>query len=250
MPWKLNGRGPRLDPWAAEAAEVRTPDKVIMIAGWLTEVGGGVNTVVKDQIDYLSRTHGLGVDVLVEGGDYEPQGAVTFTTFPDSGCPDSIYTILRRYVVDPAARGLRLAVLIHNVLTVPYSGPLNQALRRVIGDVKGDPALAGNVQFLAWTHDAFDVPHDAVPGVTYLAISEERQRALAEYFHQPPSRIPVALNAVNLRRTLALSPEADWLWNSLRLYNEDFVALYPVRLARNKEPRKNNLSNYLRGRMA
>ena len=155
-------------------------------------------------------------------------------TFPDAGSPDGIYEVLRQHIVEPATVGLRSAVIIHNVLTTPYREPLKQALRRVIAEVARKPALTEKAAFIAWTHDVFNVPHEMVPGVTYVTVSEERQRILAEYFHQPPSRIPVTRNAVNLRRTLDLSPEADWLASTFRLCEEDFVAVYPVRLARNK----------------
>ena len=72
----------------------------------------------------------------------------------------------------------------------------------------------------------FDVPHEMVPGVTYMAVSDERQATLAEYFHQSRLRIGVARDAVNLRRLLGLSPEADWLLNTLRLSDEQ-LALFP-----------------------
>jgi sugar phosphate isomerase/epimerase/glycosyltransferase involved in cell wall biosynthesis len=216
------------------AVDPRVPDKVVMVSDWLTKNGGGVNSVMKDQIDFLARAHGIPIDVLMEGGDYEPEGPVTFVTFPDSRSPHSLCNVLPQHIECPSAQGRRIAVIIHNILTVPYSLPLNQALRRIVAEVGRDPALAGKVKFIAWTHDVFGVPHEMVPRVSYVAISEERQRRLSDYFHQSPDRFPVVVNAVNLPRMLGLSPEAGWLLNALRLYDEEFVAFYPVRMARNK----------------
>jgi glycosyltransferase involved in cell wall biosynthesis/sugar phosphate isomerase/epimerase len=234
MAWKLDDCDHGLLTGTPAVAGVQSPNKVIMISDWLTKTGGGVNTVMKDQIDYLVHAFGIPVDILVEGGDYEPDAPATFTTFPDPGNPDAIYSLLRLHIMESAIQSQRIAVIIHNILTVPYSRPLNQALRRTIAEVEENPTLAENVKFIAWAHDVFDVPHEMVPGVAYVTISEERQRTLADYFHQRPSRFPVVLNAVNFRRLMALSPEADWLANTFRLYDEDFVAYYPVRLARNK----------------
>jgi sugar phosphate isomerase/epimerase len=233
-PFRLDGSGIAATPRTAVITGQRPPDRVVMISDWLTEIGGGVNTVVKDQIDCLSRDHGVPVDILMDGGDYEPGPPATLTIFHDTANPDSIYDVLRKHIVDPVAQDLRIAVIIHNVLTIPFSWPQKQALRRIMTEVSQDPALENNVQFVAWSHDVFDVPDELLPGVTYVTISEERQAFMAEYFHQPRSRFLVARNAVNLRRLLDLSPEADWLWKTFRLHDEDFVALYPVRLARNK----------------
>lgn len=72
-------------------------------------------------------------------------------------------------------------------MTVPYSTSLIRALRRSIVEVERDPALAGHVLFIAWSDDAFDAPHEMVPGVVYLAISEKRRATLAA---TPTSRGP------------------------------------------------------------
>ena len=58
-----------------------SPNRVVLISGWLTRIGGGVNSVIKDQIDYLSRVCRIPVDVLVEGGDYLPRDPATLTTW-------------------------------------------------------------------------------------------------------------------------------------------------------------------------
>lgn len=234
MPWHQAGGDLGHDPRPPESAEAWSPDQVVMVASWLGKAGGGVNTVTKDQIDYLTHVHKVPVAILVERGDYVPGPLETFVTFPDFGDSDSIYGVLQRHIVDPAAMGRRIAVIIHNILTVPYHKPLDKALRRMIVDVRRDPALADQVHFIAWTHDVFEVDQEMVSGVRYVAVSEERQRIIAQYFHQPISRISVTLNAVNLRRMLDLSPETDDLWSTFRLSDEDFVAFYPVRLTRNK----------------
>lgn len=223
----LDSRGP-------ETADERPPDRVVMIVDWLKKIGGGVNTVVKDQIDYLSRGCGLPVDTLADGGDYDAEHPATFRTFPNAADPDSIHDVLRRYIVIPAGEGMRIAVIIHNILTLPFSWPQKEAIHRIIAEVQHDPTLADKVQFIAWTHDIYEVPREMVPGVTYVAISEERQRAIADYFHEPLSRIPLALNAVNSGRCLSLSPEAEWLLHAFRLSEDEFVAFCPTRLTRHK----------------
>ena len=73
MPWDFDGQEFGLDLPASALALGRPPDRIVIVSDWLTEVGGGVNTVMKHQIDYLSRLEGLQVVVLVEGGDYQPQ---------------------------------------------------------------------------------------------------------------------------------------------------------------------------------
>jgi glycosyltransferase involved in cell wall biosynthesis/sugar phosphate isomerase/epimerase len=210
------------------------PDKVVVISDWLKEIGGGVNTVMKDQIDCLSHDLGLAVDILMEGGDYQAPGTATFNTFPDPADADSIHATLRQHIVAPASQGQRIAAVLHNVLTVPFSEPLTQAFRRLVAEVERDPALRANINLTAWAYDVFDVPDEMVSGVTYVVISEARQKSVAEYFHQPPEKFPVISCAVNLRRMLELSPESYWLFNTYALDDEDFVVFYPVRLARNK----------------
>ena len=103
-----NEHGCKTDSHAS--ADTWCPDKVVMISDWLKRIGGGVNTVMKDQIDYLSHEHGIPVDILMEGGDYEPEAPATFATFPDSGDSNSICEVLRRHIVEPAAQGFRIAV--------------------------------------------------------------------------------------------------------------------------------------------
>lgn len=223
-----------LVPWESETTLPWSPDKVVLISDWLTKDGGGVNTVIKDQIDFLGGVYRIPIDILMVGGHYEPAKPATLVFFPNAEDAPGIVELLRHHIVEPAARGLQIAVIIHNLLTIPYNQPLVQSLRQVIAEIQDAPPLAANIQFVAWTHDVFEVPHEMVPGVRYVAISEERRKLVAEYFRQPLSRIHVSSNAVNLRRLLSLTPETHWLWSTFQLGDDDFVAFYPVRMSRNK----------------
>lgn len=212
----------------------RAPDKVVVISDWLKQIGGGVNTVMKDQIDCLCHDLGLWVDILMVGGDYIAPDTATFSAFPHPDDTDSVYTTLRQHIVEPASRGERIAVVLHNLLTLPYRVPIAEAFRRLVAEVEQQPALKSNIKFTAWTYDVFDVPDVMVPGVTYVVISEPRQRSVAAYFHQPPEMFPIISCTVNLRRMLELTPAVDWLVSAYALAEEDYVAFCPVRLARNK----------------
>lgn len=133
-------------------------------------------------------------------------------------------------------------VVVHNVMTMHLNVALTEALARLAREQPG--------RFVAWTHDiAWDDPRyaafkhaglpweiitHAVPGISYVTVSEERAAQLAELTGLSRARIHVAPNGIDIRATLGLSPAGARLAERLSLYDADPLLLLPVRITRRK----------------
>ncbi len=137
-------------------------------------------------------------------------------------------------------------VIIHNLLTKHFNLPLTAALYELLD--------AGVIQHcIAWCHDfTWMSPHSRSkvhPGypwdllrtprrdVTYVVVSHERQRELAQLFNCAPEMIRVIYNGVDPDVLLGLSPEGCALIDRLDLRGSDLILLMPVRItpAKNME---------------
>lgn len=134
-------------------------------------------------------------------------------------------------------------VIVHNVLTKHFNLPLTVALHRLLD--------AGIVcRCIAWCYDfTWTSPHSRSkvhpgypwdllrtyrPDVTYVVVSQRRQRALAALLGCPPERIPVIYTGVDPRALLGLSVEGQALVTRLGLLESDLVLLMPVRVTQAK----------------
>ncbi|MBI2324377.1 MAG: glycosyltransferase [Chloroflexi bacterium] len=133
-------------------------------------------------------------------------------------------------------------VVVHNALTMNLSLALAEAL--------GALARARRGTFIAWTHDIawvdpryiperhpglpWDTLRLAIPGMRYVAVSDERADQLAELMRMPRRRVTVVPNGIDLAARLALSAAGAALAGRLGLFDADPLLLLPVRLTRRK----------------
>jgi len=134
-------------------------------------------------------------------------------------------------------------VIVHNIFTKHFNLPLTAALYRLLdnGDIHHG---------IAWCHDfTWTSPHSRSkvhpgypwdllrtqhPDVTYVVVSQRRQRALAELFDCPSEQIQVVYNGVDPQTLLGLSCAGYRLINRLGLLESDLILLMPVRVTQAK----------------
>ncbi len=134
-------------------------------------------------------------------------------------------------------------LIVHNVLTKHFNLPLTVALFRLLD--------ANAIKHcIAWCHDlTWTSPHSRSKvfsgypwdllrtqraDITYIAVSQERQRELANLFGCDPEQIPVIYNGVDPAELLALSDVGRALINRLNLWDSDLNLLMPVRVTQAK----------------
>jgi glycosyltransferase involved in cell wall biosynthesis len=139
-------------------------------------------------------------------------------------------------------------VIAHNVLTMHFNLPLVAALHRLLG--RGAATGEGR-RLIAWCHDVsryvrpassaaqrrglpWDLLRTHRPEWTYVAVSPERQRQLAEVLGVAAGRIRVVPNGVDSRSLLGLSETGWQLATDFDLLAGGLVALMPVRITRAK----------------
>jgi mannosylglucosylglycerate synthase len=134
-------------------------------------------------------------------------------------------------------------LIVHNVLTKHFNLPLTAALFRLL-----DQGLIQRC--VAWCHDLtwtspnsrakvfpgypWDLLRTQRSDITYVTVSQERQRELAGLFGCPPEQIQVIYNGVDPQELLALSDEGMHLINRLNLWDSDLNLLMPVRVTQAK----------------
>jgi glycosyltransferase involved in cell wall biosynthesis len=134
-------------------------------------------------------------------------------------------------------------VIVHNVFTKHFNLPLTAALHYLL-----DAGKLG--QCIAWCHDfTWTSPNSrskVYPGhpwdllrtfrtdVTYVVVSQRRQRALAALLGCPHEQIRVVYNGVDPRVLLGLSDDGYDLVSRLGLLESDLVLLMPVRVTQAK----------------
>ena len=134
-------------------------------------------------------------------------------------------------------------VIVHNLFTKHFNLPLTAALYRLLD--------ADTIRrCIAWCHDfTWTSPtsrskvHSGYPwdllrtyrtDVTYVTVSNQRQRTLAELFDCPPEQIHVIFNGVDPDVLLGLSPDGFDLITRLGLLESDLILLMPVRVTKAK----------------
>jgi len=133
-------------------------------------------------------------------------------------------------------------VVVHNAFTLHKNPALTEALEQLALELPG--------RFVAWTHDLawtddqyaaqrhpgepWDRYARAIPGVRYVAVSDERARQLAELTGLAREEIAVVPNGIDLLALLGLSPAGSALAARLGLLEADPLLLLPARLTRRK----------------
>jgi glycosyltransferase involved in cell wall biosynthesis len=134
-------------------------------------------------------------------------------------------------------------VIVHNIFTKHFNLPLTAALAHLLerGELKS---------CITWIHDStwtspnsrskvhpgypWDLLRAYRPELTYVTVSQERQRDLADLYGCPRERIRVIYNGVDPERLLGLSLQGAALARRLDLFESDLVLLMPVRVTQAK----------------
>ncbi|MBC7252820.1 MAG: glycosyltransferase family 4 protein [Actinobacteria bacterium] len=213
-------------------------------------VVGGVETILRNQACFLADC-GLRVRVLAgAGGDVAP--GVETKIIPELSSAhyrtrDLAETEFRREVelllgkLKEATIGFH-ALIVHNMLTMPFNLVATAALRNLIED--------GSLRALVWCHDspyfdpAYRLPRGEYPytlitspvrGAKYVTITEHRRSLFARLLGLPEEEIEVVRNGIDLSHFLSLAPQAAVLIEEFSLYERDLNVISPVRIT----PRKN-----------
>lgn len=133
-------------------------------------------------------------------------------------------------------------VVVHNVLTMHKNLALTEALARL--------ARAHPGRVIAWTHDLawcdpqysaerhpgdpWDLLARALPGVRYVAVSEERARQLASLTRVAREKVAVVPNGIDLDAVLGLSARGTRIADRFALREADPLLLLPARVTRRK----------------
>jgi glycosyltransferase involved in cell wall biosynthesis len=210
-------------------------------------VPGGVELAMGAQVARLRRA-GYDVRLLAGRGDAEVIEELD-SRHPDvervtralaagedaAGFEDLRRRILRRLTTALADREL---VIAHNVLTMPFNLPLAAALldlRKPLVAWTHDLAWT-NEQYAAfrresWPYQLLGRPH---PGVTYVAISRQRQAELAAAFGLSPRHVHLVPNAVDPLEFADVGARARQLLEQAGALEASPLVLVPLRVT----PRK------------
>ena len=153
-----------------------------------------------------------------------------------AGLVDRLMRALRPHVAN-ADR-----VVVHNVLTMHKNLALVEAIAGLAREHPG--------RVIAWTHDLawcdpqyeaqrhrgepWDLIARAIPGVRYVAVSEDRQRQLAALTGMATRKIAVIPNGIDIDAALGLSAPGARLAGRLALHDADPLLLLPARITRRK----------------
>jgi glycosyltransferase involved in cell wall biosynthesis len=134
-------------------------------------------------------------------------------------------------------------LIVHNIFTKHFNLPLTAALFHLLDQ--------GTIRHcIAWCHDMtwtspnsrskvypgypWDLLRTPRSDLTYVTVSQERQRELADLFACSPEVIRVIYNGVDPKELLALSHAGLALINRLNLWESDLNLLLPVRVTQAK----------------
>lgn len=133
-------------------------------------------------------------------------------------------------------------VVVHNIFTMPLNLALTEALATLARDYPG--------RIIGWTHDIahyderydpfrrpgtpWDLITQALPGVRYVTVSEERARELSELTGLARKQITVVPNGIDVDRVLGFSQAGAALVDRLGLVDYEPLLLLPARLTRRK----------------
>jgi glycosyltransferase involved in cell wall biosynthesis len=151
---------------------------------------------------------------IAELDSRHPRVEAVFRALARGSVPDE-YGRLTRLLVERLRPVLRGAdrVVVHNVLTLHKNPPLTAALRELAPALRG--RLIAWVHDLAWTNpqyaeqrhagEPWELFASALPGVRYVAVSDQRRHETARLFGIAPETITVVPNGVDRDELLRLS---------------------------------------------
>lgn len=204
----------------------RAGQRVRVIAGRGQQFDPQVEFIRLEEIDSRHRA------VLTLGRELA-QGRVTpqFESFRDA-LQGRLEKLLERVRVG----------IIHNAVTLHKNLPLTAALHRISG--------VSGIRLIAWCHDfawaddlytpdlhpgyPWDLLRQAWPGVTYVAVSQDRRKTLASLIGLKEQAIRVIPPGIDPIETLKLEPATVELVRRLNLLEADPFLLLPARITRRK----------------
>lgn len=188
-------------------------------------VVGGVERVMEEHAR-LFASHGHRVTVLCQRG-----GGPEAVRLPEDLSVDALTAALR------SALAGQDIVFLHNVLTMPFSPGLTEALWRVMDGLP-------RVRFVAWVHDVAacnpDYPGTAPifsrahPHCEYVAVSPLRARQFAAVTGLPAEHCAVVPNGIDPARVLGLPENVAEFARQHGLLDGRILLLHPTRLVRRK----------------
>lgn len=224
-------------------------------------VTGGVENIITEHARLFAE-HGFPVTVISGHGEQGalPEGAkLALLPLLDSQHPQvlEINRDLEAGKVPPSFAGLSRLIeralkpvvaqvdhlFIHNVLFKHFNLPLTAALCQLIdsGDI---PHIIAWAHDLSWTsaHSKnklfpgypWDLLRRYDPRITYVAISQQRQRETAELLGCKVDDVHVVYGGLDVSSVLGLTPEGEALIRRLGLFGDELVALMPVRITQAK----------------
>jgi glycosyltransferase involved in cell wall biosynthesis len=232
-----------------------TPTRPVWILHYAcAPIIGGVEGIMTEHARVLAE-HGYPVSLVAGRGapeillpeiDSRHPAVLAVQEELDAGRVPAGFAPLRARIREALAErlaGLSAPVVIgHNVFTLHKNLALTAAL--------ADLAALGMARFISWTHDLawtnplylpvlhagqpWDLLRTPLPGVTYVAISGERQRDMAELFGLAPEQIRRVPNGIDPLRFLSTGDEMRMLLDQLAWLDRDMVLLAPVRMTRRK----------------
>jgi glycosyltransferase involved in cell wall biosynthesis len=134
-------------------------------------------------------------------------------------------------------------LIVHNVFTKHFNLPLTAALVNLLESRSIENCLAWCHDF-TWTSEhsrekvhpgyPWDLLRQYRPDVTYVVVSEKRQRELADLFEVTPKRIRVVYNGVDPSILLGISELGQKIIDRFGLLHSDLNLLMPVRVTQAK----------------
>ncbi len=197
--------------------------------------GKGESSSMPDGVDFVR---------IEEMDTQHPEIAATTEALNRGEVPDSFEPLAVRLSekLRPAVQGFDV-IIIHNILTKHFNLPLTAALFRLM-----DEGTTGRT--FAWCHDlSWSSPHSranvylAYPwnllktpreNVTYVAVSEQRKKEVAETFELDPAKVSVVYDGIDPKNLYGLSIEGEALIARMDLLKADLILLMPVRITEAK----------------
>ncbi len=136
------------------------------------------------------------------------------------------------------------ACIVHNAFTMHKNLALTVALWRLVETGQGARRWIAWCHDLAWANPLYDeelcprrpwtLLRTALPGVTYVAVSEQRRQEMAALFGVQAASIEVVPNGIDPAVFLPTSADMLALQKEVRWAERDWVFLAPVRITRRK----------------
>lgn len=201
-------------------------------------------TVITGRGDEASLPSGTGFVLIPEIDSQHPQITQLNEELERGRVPPAFENLTERLTksLEPVVKPCE-CLIAHNVFTKHFNLPLTAALYRLL-----DSGTARHI--IAWCHDftwtspnsrskvhpgyPWDLLRTYRQDITYVTVSQRRQRVLASLLGCPVERIQVIYNGVDPAVLLGWSAEGHSLISRLGILKDDLVLLMPVRMTQAK----------------